>query len=144
MYLNCSSDCPRTARRSQTVSTSTLNPGYMKRARCLVGGLSPLGRNRSTRRRSCCWRGLPEDGDRVVRVLVAAPVGVQLDLGVVAVPVHVRHVLPRLVIVLGDHPATSSPSGTPGTDASEASRFPHPRFVLTVPCILCGILRANP
>lgn len=45
---------------------------------------------------------LPEDGDRIVRVAAAAPVRAQPDLGIVAIPVHARHVLPRPVVAPGD------------------------------------------
>jgi|GEM_PF-3547663 len=42
---------------------------------------------------------LPEDGDRIARVVAAAPAGVQPDVGVAAKPVYVRHVPPRLAVV---------------------------------------------
>ena len=44
----------------------------------------------------------PDGGHRVARVVVAAPVGVQVHRAVVQVAVHAGHVLPWLVVVLGD------------------------------------------
>ena len=44
----------------------------------------------------------PEGRDGVVRVVVAVRVGVQVHLAGVGIAVHVHHVLPLLVVVLGD------------------------------------------
>lgn len=44
----------------------------------------------------------PEGRDGVVRVVIATPVGVQVHRAGVGIAVHVRHVLPLLVVVLGD------------------------------------------
>ncbi|KKW33946.1 MAG: hypothetical protein UY79_C0008G0013 [Parcubacteria group bacterium GW2011_GWA2_53_21] len=44
----------------------------------------------------------PEGRNGVVRVVVAPPVGVQVDLAGIGVAVHDHHVLPLLVVVLGD------------------------------------------
>ncbi|MCG3769899.1 MAG: hypothetical protein JW384_01030 [Nitrosomonadaceae bacterium] len=44
----------------------------------------------------------PEGRNGVVRVVVAPPIGVQVDLAGIGVAVHDHHVLPLLVVVLGD------------------------------------------
>lgn len=44
----------------------------------------------------------PEGRDGVTGVVVAPPIGVQLDLTGIGVAVHNHHVLPLLVIILGD------------------------------------------
>ncbi len=48
-----------------------------------------------------CHTRTPDGGHRVVRVGIAAPVGVQVHSATVQVAVHDHHVLPRLVVVLG-------------------------------------------
>jgi len=51
----------------------------------------------------------PDGGHRILRVGIAAPVGVQVHRAIVQVAVHAGHVLPRLVVVLGDASLYISP-----------------------------------
>lgn len=69
-------------------------------------------RTRKTKKRDralLCYTRTPDGGHRVVRVGIAAPVGVQVHRAVVHVAVHAGHVLPRLIIVLGDASLYTSP-----------------------------------
>ena len=45
---------------------------------------------------------LPEERHRIARVVAAPPVGIQVRGAIAQVAVHARHVLPRLLVVLGD------------------------------------------
>ena len=50
----------------------------------------------------CLALTLPEDGDRVPRIAIAAPARAQPGLARVEIAAHTRHALPRLAVALGD------------------------------------------
>ena len=67
----------------------------------MVAGSNILSSERSAIKRSLALTRTPDGRHRVVRVGIAAPVGVQVRRAIVQVAVHDHHVLPRLVVVLG-------------------------------------------
>lgn len=106
----------------------------MRQARCWEDGSNLLDRSRSARRRSLPLTRTP--GGRAWRCCrTCSRRGCRS-----ASPCRrcARRSASNATNRCRARPYTSPPSGTPGTDASEISRFPHPRLVLNVPCILCG------
>lgn len=96
----------------------------MKLGECWAGGLNLLDK-KALNLAPFMSRAVPATRNRVVLIPVVVPVGVQVDLAVVAIPVQDWHVLP--VRVTGKHFTATCLPPSPDPDVSKS-------------CLFCGIL----